>query len=40
VSLVIRDAIVKNMPLHSRQGSSEHRPVDINVLVEEGLNLA
>jgi signal transduction histidine kinase len=34
------DAIVKNMLLHSRQGSSEHRPVDINALVEESLNLA
>ena len=34
------DAIVKNMLLHSREGSGEHRPVDINVLVEEGLNLA
>ena len=29
------DAIVKNMLLHSRQGSGEHRPVDINALVEE-----
>ena len=34
------DAIVKNMLLHSRQGSGEHRPVDINALIEEGLNLA
>jgi two-component system, NtrC family, sensor kinase len=34
------DAIVKNMPLHSRQGSGEHRAVDINALVEESLNLA
>ncbi len=34
------DAIVKNMLLHSRQGSEEHRPVDINTLVEESLNLA
>ena len=34
------DAIVKNMLLHSREGSVEHRPVDINALVEEGLNLA
>jgi len=34
------DAIVKNMLLHSRQGSVEHRPVDINALVEESLNLA
>jgi hypothetical protein len=29
------DSIVKNMLLHSRQGSGEHRPVDINALVEE-----
>ena len=34
------DAIVKNMLLHSREGSGEHRPVDINVVVEESLNLA
>src|SRR5262249_15008144 len=34
------DAIVKNMLLHSREGSSEHRHVDINALVEENLNLA
>jgi signal transduction histidine kinase len=34
------DAIVKNMLLHSRQGSQEHRPVDINAIVEESLNLA
>jgi len=34
------DAIVKNMLLHSRAGSGEHRPVDINVVVEESLNLA
>jgi PAS domain S-box-containing protein len=34
------DAIVKNMLLHSRAGSGEHRPVDINALVEESLNLA
>jgi two-component system, NtrC family, sensor kinase len=34
------DAIVKNMLLHSREGSGEHRPVDINTLVEESLNLA
>ena len=34
------DAIVKNMLLHSREGSGEHRPVDINVLVEDSLNLA
>ena len=34
------DAIVKNMLLHSREGSGEHRPVDINDVVEESLNLA
>ena len=34
------DAIVKNMLLHSRQGSGEQRSVDINALVEESLNLA
>ncbi len=34
------DAIVKNMLLHSREGSGEHRSVDINAIVEEALNLA
>jgi two-component system, NtrC family, sensor kinase len=34
------DAIVKNMLLHSREGSGDHRPVDVNALVEESLNLA
>ena len=34
------DAIVKNMLLHSREGSGEHRFVDANALVEESLNLA
>src|SRR5262249_37710151 len=34
------DGIVKNMLLHSREGSGEHRRVDINALVEESLNLA
>ena len=34
------DALVKNMLLHSREGSGEHRPVDINTIVEESLNLA
>ncbi len=34
------DAIVKNMLLHSRQGSGEHRPVNVNALVDESLNLA
>jgi signal transduction histidine kinase len=34
------DSIVKNMLLHSREGSGEHRPADINALVEESLKLA
>ena len=34
------DSIVKNMLLHSREGSGEHRPVNINAIVEESLNLA
>ena len=34
------DSIVKNMLLHSREGSGGHRVVDINALVEESLNLA
>ena len=34
------NSIVKNMLLHSREGSGEHRPADINALVEESLNLA
>jgi signal transduction histidine kinase len=34
------DSIVKNMLLHSREGSGEHRPAEINALVEESLNLA
>jgi GAF domain-containing protein len=34
------DSIVKNMLLHSREGSGEHRPMDINAVVEESLNLA
>jgi signal transduction histidine kinase len=34
------DSIVKNMLLHSREGSGEHRPIDVNGLVEESLNLA
>ena len=34
------DGIVKNMLLHSREGSGEHRIVDVNALVEESLNLA
>ena len=34
------DSIVKNMLLHSREGSSDHRPADINALLDESLNLA
>ena len=34
------DSIVKNMLQHSREGSGEHRPSDINVIVDESLNLA
>src|SRR5215213_1735046 len=34
------DSIVKNMLLHSRAGSGEHRLVDINNIIEESLNLA
>jgi signal transduction histidine kinase len=34
------DSIVKNMLMHARQGSSEHRLVEINALVDESLNLA
>jgi GAF domain-containing protein len=34
------DSIVKNMLLHSREGSGERRSADINALVEESLNLA
>jgi signal transduction histidine kinase len=34
------DSIVKNMLLHSRAGSGEHRPIDINALVDEAVNLA
>jgi PAS domain S-box-containing protein len=34
------DSIVKNMLLHSREGSGECRAVDINALVDESLNLA
>jgi signal transduction histidine kinase len=33
------DSIVKNMLLHSREGSGEHRPSDINLLLDESLNL-
>jgi GAF domain-containing protein len=34
------DSIVKNMLLHSREGSGERRPADLNAIVEESLNLA
>ncbi len=34
------DSIVKSMLLHSRQGSGERRPIDVNALVEESFNLA
>ena len=33
------DSIVKNMLLHSREGSGEHRPVDVNALFEEAVIL-
>jgi two-component system NtrC family sensor kinase len=34
------DSIVKNMLLHSREGSGEHRPAEVNSLLDESLNLA
>jgi two-component system, NtrC family, sensor kinase len=34
------DSIVKNMLLHSREGSGERRSVNLNNLVEDSLNLA
>jgi PAS domain S-box-containing protein len=34
------DSIVKNMLVHSREGSGEQRTADINTLVDESLNLA
>jgi two-component system NtrC family sensor kinase len=34
------DSIVKNMLLHSRSGSGERRPVKINAIIDESLNLA
>jgi signal transduction histidine kinase len=34
------DSIVKNMLLHSRAGPSEHRPIDLNTVVEDAANLA
>jgi two-component system NtrC family sensor kinase len=33
-------SIVKNMLLHSREGSGEHGPADINALLDESLDLA
>jgi hypothetical protein len=35
-----RSFIVKNMLLHSREGSGECRPVEINAVIDEILNLA
>jgi two-component system NtrC family sensor kinase len=34
------DSIVKNMLLHSREGSGERRSVELNAVVEDSLNLA
>jgi signal transduction histidine kinase len=34
------DSIVKNMLLHSREGSGEQRAADINALLDDSLNLA
>jgi signal transduction histidine kinase len=34
------DSIVKNMLLHSSEGSGKHGPADINAIVEDSLNLA
>ena len=34
------NSIVKNMLLHSREGSGDHRASDINALIDESLNLA
>jgi PAS domain S-box-containing protein len=34
------DSIVKNMLLHSREGSNEMQRVDLNALTKEGVNLA
>lgn len=34
------DSIVKNMLLHSREGSNELQSVDLNALTKEGVNLA
>jgi len=34
------DSIVKNMLMHSRSGTGDRRPANLNALVEEALNLA
>ena len=34
------DSIVKNMLMHSREGSGERRPADLNAIVEDSLHLA
>ena len=34
------DSIVKNMLLHSREGSGERSAANVNAMVEEALNLA
>jgi signal transduction histidine kinase len=34
------DSIIKNMLLHSRASSGDHRAVDLNAVVEESVNLA
>jgi two-component system NtrC family sensor kinase len=34
------DSVIKNMLLHSREGTGERRSVDLNAIVEESLNLA
>ena len=34
------DSIIRNMLVHSREGSGERRPTDINAIVDESLNLA
>jgi signal transduction histidine kinase len=34
------DSIVNNMLMHSRSGSGDHRPIEINSLLDETLNLA
>jgi GAF domain-containing protein len=34
------DSIVRNMLLHSREGSGERRPADLNAVVDDSLNLA